>query len=724
MTRAKKQAHKKKSATKNAAHQGPKAKPKKVRKPVTATPVKRTWDIPVLLLMLTIFAIPVIGASPLMQGHAPIMRFAFLLPVVPLLLLFTGHKKSCISMSTQPVILALCGMVFLGLISSIWAVNSYGAINGVVKWFYVLLMSMVVYSLARDDTEVHRKIMIACALAGGYMAVVGVTQYLFGHELYITPIGQYPWPSATSGHKNMASQFVIVTLPFTLYLGLTAKRPYYWLANPLFALMLGYLVYGRARQAFVALFAQFLILLVAVSFRQSRRLLKPPTRTKDYYLSVIASLALFLVLVIAPPFNKPFSWEKSAVTEFTARTKVFTEQDATLQEMSNGRLATWMITMDMIREHPAGVGLGNWKVEYPRYNAESTEYYRSQKTQIWADAHNDYLQLVAELGLPFLLLGGLMLFGLWKVFRAIWTEGDETSKRNSLFVGMGVAAVFTVMLFSFPMAFISVPICLGVFLGLLSAMASVPSSSKPEKRMAFNPLVLSVLLLISISGGAFGYRAVTGWHQSSIAKVISQSIFQPPENNQYLNRANMLLLAKHTDEAMRLEPYAPALLRESILAYTNLFLRIDHERLSEKYRKQALETALRHLSMSPNEIFIHKIVASRLLVSDEEAIDHIRKAISLNPDDLQLYQNLKNIALPAEQFDKMFSIYEYYVPRFYNQKMNEEYAYLGRQTNQQKRVIDVLGSIDLTKRFKSGSSEYSAAEKSLKQLITGLQRNP
>jgi tetratricopeptide (TPR) repeat protein len=432
---------------------------------------------------------------------------------------------------------------------------------------------------------------------------------------------------------------------------------------------------------------------------------------------------LLVALALAPPFNKPFSWEKSAVSEFAERTEVFRQDDATLQEMSNGRLATWMITADMIRNHPAGVGLNNWKVEYPKYNAESIDYYRSQKRDIWGDAHNDYLQLVAELGLPFLLLGGLMIFGLWKVYRLIWTRGDETSKRNSLFIGMGVTALFTVMMFSFPLALTAIPICLGVYLGLLSAMASIPLSSKAEKRVAFKPVVFVILLLLSVVGAIFGYREVTGWHQSSIAKVISQSIFQPADNNPYLNRPNMLLLAQHTDKAMDLEPNAPILLRESILAYTNLSLQIDHERLSEKYRKQALETALRYLRNTPNDIFTNMLVATRLQVPSEQAIKHIGKAIALNPDDLQLYEDLKSIALPTRQFEEMLSYYEYYIPRFYNQKMNEEYAYLGRQDNQQERVINVLSSFDLARRFTPGSSEYSAAEKKLEQLIESLKRS-
>ena len=235
----KKQKHSRKfqQTAEKSAGQHLTTKSKKAKASASAAPASRHWDIPVLFLMFIIIAIPVLGATPQIQGLAWVIRLSFLLPAVPLLLIVIGVKKSTITISTQPVMLALWVMLLLSVLSALWAVNSYGAVTGSIKWLYVLLISVAVYSCARDEVDTHRKIMIACALAGGYMAVIGVTQYLFGHEFYVTHVGQYPWPSATSGHKNMASQFVVVTLPFALYLSLTVKKPIYWLANPLIALM-------------------------------------------------------------------------------------------------------------------------------------------------------------------------------------------------------------------------------------------------------------------------------------------------------------------------------------------------------------------------------------------------------------------------------------------------------------------------------------------------------
>jgi len=716
-----KQSRKKKLKSRKRTHQHGTAQPKGPGTLASMAPAIRDRDLPVLFLMLVIIAIPVLGPTLYVQGLAWLIRLSFLLPVLPLLLIYIAYKKSAITISLQPLMLALWGIVLLAVITSLWAVNTYGAISGSVKWFYVLLMSIAVYSLARD-ADTHHRIIIACALAGGYMALVGVTQYLFGHEIYITPVGQYPWPSATSGHKNMASQFVVVTLPFALYFSLTAKKSIgFWIANPWIALMLAYIVHGRARQVFVALFVQILIILVAVCFKRSRRLLAPRSPTRDYYYSIIASLILFVMLILAPPFDKPFSWEKSAVSEFASRTEVFTQPDETLNTMSAGRLATWIKTVNMARNHPAGVGLNNWTVHYPKYNAEAGSYYLPPGDDVWGEAHNDYLQLLAELGPPFLLIAGLMILGLWKTYALIWAKGDEASQRRSLFIGMGLMALFTVMMFSFPLTRTATPIYLGVYLGLLSAMASFSLSAKAERRVAFSSVVFAILLLLSVVGSYFSYRELSGWSHGFLAKAIGEKVFQPGENNPYANSRMMLLLAQHTDKAMEMEPYAPTLLRDSIITYTNLSLKTGDQKLADTYRNKALETALRHLSMSPYDSKTHMIVASWLQVPNEMAMEHIGKAIALDPANLQLFEQLKSIALPARQFDQALSYYEYYIPRFFNQQIHEDYAYFGMQANQQERVINTLSSIDLTRRFTPGSSEYETAKKKLDLLIEELQ---
>lgn len=204
--------------------------------------------------------------------------------------------------------------------------------------------------------------------------------------------------------------------------------------------------------------------------------------------------------------------------------------------MSSGRVATWLKTSNMIRNHPAGVGLNNWTVHYPKYNAEAGKFYRPRGHDVWGDAHNDYLQMLAELGLVSLLLAGLMLFGLWKLYRRIWTGGDEGSWRHSLFVGMGLMALFTVMFFSFPLTRTATPMFLGIYLALLTAMAVFPDSSRSERRVAFGPMLVVPLLLLAVVGGYVGQREIAGWHHTFYAKALGERIFQPGENNRFATR--------------------------------------------------------------------------------------------------------------------------------------------------------------------------------------------
>ena len=260
-----------------------------------------------------------------------------------------------------------------------------------------------------------------------------------------------------------------------------------------------------------------------------------------------------------------------------------------------------------------------------------------------------------------------------------------------------------------------------VYLSLLAAMAVLPTTSYAEKRLKFGPVLVVPLLFLAVAGAFVGQREIAGWHHTFYAKALGERIFQPGENNRFATRRMMLLLGEHTDKGISLEPYASILLRDHIASYTNLSLRIDHERLAGEYRQKALETAERYLATFPYDSQNHMIVATRLGVSNEKAMGHIGKAIELDPGNLQLYKYLDGIALPAGKFEEAMTYYEFYVPRFYNENMIQDYAYLGQQANLEQRAIDTLGRIDLSVRFAPGTAQYDAAKEKIARLVTALQ---
>ena len=103
-------------------------------------------------------------------------------------------------------------------------------------------------------------------------------------------------------------------------------------------------------------------------------------------------------------------------------------------------------------------------------------------------------------------------------------------------------------------------------------------------------------------------------------------------------------------------------------------------------------------------------------------MEHIGKAIALDPGNLQLYDHLYNIAAPSKQFDQALSLLEFYIPRFYNQLMNKNYAYFGIMAKQEERVINTLRSVDLTRHFAEGSAKYAEEKRIREQLIAKLKQ--
>lgn len=92
---------------------------------------------------------------------------------------------------------------------------------------------------------------------------------------------------------------------------------------------------------------------------------------------------------------------------------------ARLGEEAAGRLQVWSFAWHMIREHPlTGTGLGTFAPVALLYQVFDTD-----KLQV-GDAHSDYLQIAAELGLPLGIAVFLLAWGYW------WKTAIGLARKN------------------------------------------------------------------------------------------------------------------------------------------------------------------------------------------------------------------------------------------------------------------------------------------------------
>jgi len=127
-------------------------------------------------------------------------------------------------------------------------------------------------------------------------------------------------------------------------------------------------------------------------------------------------------------------------------------------ERNAGRVRAWdwWVGYFMWKDHPlTGVGLGGYKVQFVPYKPEflsspAGEKYRFPIARA-AQAHNEYVQVAAELGAlgVVVLLGGLGVFGyLWT--RRMQETGERRRRVELALLAAGIVAFLTHALVSFP----------------------------------------------------------------------------------------------------------------------------------------------------------------------------------------------------------------------------------------------------------------------------------
>ncbi len=127
-------------------------------------------------------------------------------------------------------------------------------------------------------------------------------------------------------------------------------------------------------------------------------------------------------------------------------------------DVLTGRLDGWRTAVWMLEEHPlTGVGQGAYRPEFvPAKLAlmdRGVSFYKEQ-TVGFGNAHNDFLEVGAEWGIPGLLA---LAWGLWVLIGALRRQGGNKGERALAWAGTAALAVLCLVHFPFQIALVAYP---------------------------------------------------------------------------------------------------------------------------------------------------------------------------------------------------------------------------------------------------------------------------
>ncbi|MEO7659333.1 MAG: O-antigen ligase family protein, partial [Pyrinomonadaceae bacterium] len=271
-----------------------------------------------------------------------------------------------------------------------------------------LLFSLALVSI--DTAARLRRIVMVITVFGFIYSFYAILQSVLSPDkIYgiYKPQSAVPFGSFVNRHDFAAIIEMTIALPLGLIFAGSLRSDKKLLYFVAIALMGSSLLLSGSRGGLVALLAEIVLLIILTTRAKGRK-------------NLILKAALSALLVFGSIAGAIFVGGDTSLTRFS--------DSVTSDDVSSSRTEIWGVTLKVISDSfPLGAGLGAYAQAYARFDP-SGGYERVEQ------AHNDYLQIVADAGLVGLIAGGLFLF-------LIFREGIRNAKTsNSFRRGVAVGA--------------------------------------------------------------------------------------------------------------------------------------------------------------------------------------------------------------------------------------------------------------------------------------------
>ena len=474
------------------------------------------WGLYLVGLLIFVITTTVV-VSPYGQvgGYSPDLHMAAYIQIGVLVTLFlfvvSTFFRQRIPVYRSPLLLPVLLFYAWAMLSVLWANTEYEAVLDALDWsgafFSALLVVLMLNSIGRI-----RVLLFFLLISGLLMALLGIGQYLLG----IDWVHQHIVPAATFANKNMAGQYGVLIFPiavaFFLY---TRNGAFAWFYAIVIALIMVYIFYVRARGAWIGFVFEVVVLAALLAYVRIRHDYRFFADLPTKRIALAVSMALFLGMSYVTPAMLG-NEEKVMAASIGSNPQdlrsstgfdVLSSAVGGAGYSANKRFTIWANSMGMFRDHFLfGVGLGNWTIHYAKYQSFFKQDPELLHNKFHANAHNDYVEILCELGIIGFALFLWVFFALFKVFLGLLTLARNNRELFLFFVCL-TAALSGIALngvFSFPLKQ-PIPILITlIYMAVLSNLYGMLSGRGEAYTLKFPPLPIkaatAVLVLVATVG--------------------------------------------------------------------------------------------------------------------------------------------------------------------------------------------------------------------------------
>lgn len=388
-------------------------------------------------MMVVVPAVGVPGEALLQDTLKSILVSSFALGAA--FAFFWRQRQQNAVLHFHPLLVLPLGLMFYALGSMAWSHAYLGGVEA-IRWFVfslIFFLGLNTFTLARIT---H---LAWCIHFGAVLASLWGALQFWGDFSFFA---QGPNPASTFVNRNFFAEFLVCTLPFSVFLLTRVKdKISVFLATFALGFNVAVLLMTGTRSALMGLLVLGL-LLPALVLRYRHQCISTGWRIGH----CVGVTVLFLTSAVclgsidtANPKLMAESGRGDAIDRALTRTWSITQAGEYSHGSFSVRTLMWKTTGRMILANPvAGVGAGAWEVQAPRYQEAGTEL----ETDFYA--HNEPLQLVAEYGLTgWLFLSSLLSYLLWAACRT-WSDNTFEAKREGPLRAFTLASLLVFLLVS------------------------------------------------------------------------------------------------------------------------------------------------------------------------------------------------------------------------------------------------------------------------------------